>query len=522
MSITDSVSDRSILASDLGLSERSEGLLSDDPDDAGATVFPIVDPNAIRQAMVINGLLDGGVIPPQELESLDSHPIDWSGIASTLRNIEARLRANALKRWIENQSVVPKQVELIRKALELARESPRETSQVESAPAPFDLGLIDTATFFAAEYPLEYLVKGLMVKGENCTLGGPSKSLKTSILIDLAISLASGTPFLGRFHIPERVPVGLISVESGKGVIQANAKQVCIERDLPFHQASGVYWGFVAPSLSNKEHLSVLRKTIGDKGLKAILLDPLYLMLLSDQAGIDPKDMFQMGPMLSEVSKTCIEAGATPTLAHHFVKQRADPFAVPEMGDLAFAGIGQFMRQWMLLARRERFDADGGRHAMHFVYGGSMGHGGYLHLDIETGLVDEEFRGRRWVVTTMNPSENIATRQDQSKMQKAMKEDQAIKDKEAAGRKKIERNAGLILEALKSGGPSSLTDLRARTAITLTSVDAKAAMYQLTQQGLAENCEIELAVRGGSTRKDQGYRATAQPGEQGVLDLNPE
>jgi len=242
------------------------------------------------------------------------------------------------------------------------------------APPAFDLGLIDTATFFGTEYPYRWLVEGVLLAGENCVLGGPSKSLKTCILIDLAISLASATPFLGRFPVPTPVRVALISGESGRRAIQANAKQVCLERSLPFERAAGVYWGFVLPQLSNADHLSILRQTIIDQKLEVVILDPLYLSLLAGSSGINPGDMFAMGPLLAQVGRVCEEAGAMAVLCHHTVKRRDNPYDPIELDELAFSGIGQWMRQWLLISRRERFQPDSGVHRLHFNYGGSSNH----------------------------------------------------------------------------------------------------------------------------------------------------
>ena len=132
----------------------------------------------------------------------------------------------------------------------------------DDGPPPFSLGLVDSATFFTQEYPLEWLVNGLMVKNEPGGVAGPSKTLKTSILIDKTISLGTATPFLGRFGVPVARRVALISGESGRRVIQSNARQVCLSRGLTAADLGNVHWGFTLPQLTNAEHLRVLRKTI--------------------------------------------------------------------------------------------------------------------------------------------------------------------------------------------------------------------------------------------------------------------
>lgn len=44
--------------------------------------------------------------------------------------------------------------------------------------------------------------------------------MKTSIMTDLAISMATGTSVLGRWAVPQALPVTVMTAESGKGAFQ--------------------------------------------------------------------------------------------------------------------------------------------------------------------------------------------------------------------------------------------------------------------------------------------------------------
>jgi hypothetical protein len=268
-------------------------------------------------------------------------------------------------------------------------------------PPPFRLAPLGAIALAHAAYRLCWRVERILVADQPGVVGAPKKSLKTSTMVDLAVSLASALYFLGYFRVPERVPVYLLSGESGGFIIQETVRRVCLAKGIDLESLEGfLFVEDKLPQLGIRAHLDELARVIRELGIKVVIVDPLYLCLLCGIPGrkLDASNLFDMGPLLLAIAKTCLDLGATPLLVHHFRKTGSDPYELPELEDLAFAGIQEFARQWILLKRRERYEPGTGEHRLWLSVGGSAGHSGEWALDVHEGTMDLDFQGRRWAV----------------------------------------------------------------------------------------------------------------------------
>jgi replicative DNA helicase len=290
--------------------------------------------------------------------------------------------------------------------------------------------LLNSADFAKADYRLEWLVRRLLVKGQPGIVGGPRKSLKTSVAVDLALSLGTGTRFLGCFEVPAKTRVVLLSGESGEAVLQETARRVSTSKGIDLAGAD-VLWGFRLPQLANVEHLDLLREALQQAGAGVVVIDPLYLCLIAG-SDLQASNMMMMGPLFMAVAQACLSVGCTPLLAHHFRQTRQDPYGEPQLEDLAFSGCQEFARQWLLLGRREKYQPGSGSHSLWLVAGGSAGQSGGWALDIEEGVTGEDFTGRRWDVTVQTAGEARRAAEDDGDAAKFRKqaEQQQANDRE--------------------------------------------------------------------------------------------
>ncbi len=231
-----------------------------------------------------------------------------------------------------------------------------------------DFHRITCAELDAAEYNLEYLIDGVLVAGQPCILAGAKKDMKTSFLIDLGISLAVGGFLLGKLKVNRACRVGIMTGESGLATIQETARRIAAAAGHKLADISGLVFSEDLPQFGSVAHEEALRKFLTDDKLEVVIVDPAYMCI----PDTDHANLFQVGAKLRGVSQVCREAGAMLVLAHHTRKNKGDPFSVPELEDISWAGFQEFARQWLLLGRRELYQPGTGEHRLWLSAGGSM------------------------------------------------------------------------------------------------------------------------------------------------------
>jgi replicative DNA helicase len=357
----------------------------------------------------------------------------------------------------------------------------------------FRADFLSCAALEAAAVAPRWLVTKALVADQPAVVGGPKKSLKTSLVIDLAVSLASGGRFLGAFPVPHPVPVLLLSGESGQAAVLDTAKRVCQAKGVDFRKCDKLLWGFRLPRLSSAADLATLSAALRQRGVKAVIIDPLYLcMLAGGGEGLQASNLFHMGPLLLDVAEACLGAGATPVLVHHARKQgqatwgRDEPI---DLEDLAYAGVGEFARQWLLLSPREKFDPEVGEHKLWLRLGGSAGHAGVYGVDVREGAMDASFGGRQWRVSVRPASQaiqaSLLAKEEQKKKAKLAKR---VADEEA------------VLEALgRSVDGMTAPDIAQASGVSEDKV--RAILWEQLQGFRVFRCKVKKKF--GSGKKDQ-------------------
>jgi hypothetical protein len=211
---------------------------------------------------------------------------------------------------------------------------------------------------------------------------------------------------------------------------------------------------FELPKIGDPIHMDALERFITEDELEVLFIDPAYLCIpIGDSAG----NLFTVGEYLSPLSVLGQKTGCTLGVAHHTKKNKDNPFAPAELEDISWAGFQEWCRQWILISRREMYDAEQpGRHCLWMNSGGSAGHSSLWALNVHEGSPRDE-GGRRWEVELIAPSSARSAAVEQQAQQKEQKQrdkrNLAIKDK----KERIEK----ILRA----SPQGCTETKLRSEV---------------------------------------------------------
>jgi DNA-binding transcriptional ArsR family regulator len=201
-----------------------------------------------------------------------------------------------------------------------------------------------------------------------------------------------------------------------------------------------------------------------------------------------------MGEVLGKITEACLTAGATPVFAHHTVKHAGkkpgrngtlyQTYEPAELGDLAFAGFAEFARQWLLIARREDYEPGTGLHRLWLTTGGSAGFNGCDALDVDEGVMQEDFSGKKWEV-------RVQTQAEAARSQVTAKLD-------AAARRDLEDREKVLNALTEHGGREGITVNKLVPHIGMRRSAVERHLAALSDSGGAEICG---EFRGGNVWK---------------------
>lgn len=264
-------------------------------------------------------------------------------------------------------------------------------------------GFGPASELLAQDLAEDWMIDQILVAGQPFLLGGKKKTLKTALLCDLAISLATGTPFLDHFAVPHPRRVAFFSAESGARDIQHRIRAIS-EHKGANRELSDLFVSFERPRLGDQSDLKRISAYITKRSIEVLIVDPLYLTLLAGSKGASGADLYKMGSAFGDVADAVITAGATPVLSHHFKKTVTRDNAELDLDDFSFVGAAEFARQSLLIGRRGSYTGPTANRLILRTHG--FGRGARFAAQIDEGTLDEP----RWNVSIETDRESDGPR----------------------------------------------------------------------------------------------------------------
>lgn len=175
--------------------------------------------------------------------------------------------------------------------------------------------IISAFDMCAANTPLPpEVVGGILHKGSKMVLGGGSKSFKTWTLLEMAICVASGTPWLNQFPTVQGRVIYL-NFEIQRCFTEQRVRTICdaMRVDIPKNLE---FWNLRGHSCAIQKLIPKITERLKGEEYLLLTLDPLY-KLLGDKSENVTEDIAHV---MNEVERLAVDLGPAVNFGSHFSK----------------------------------------------------------------------------------------------------------------------------------------------------------------------------------------------------------
>jgi hypothetical protein len=255
-----------------------------------------------------------------------------------------------------------------------------------------------------ADQPVEWLVTDVFSAEQPTIFGAKQKSMKTTLLTDLAVALASGLPWLGRYEVPKARRVLLITGEASQAAAIRKVIKAAGARNLRLKDftANLRIEALTFPTLPSMADCAAVSRAVQKHEVDVVIVDPLYMGL----QGLNTGNLCEVGPAMKGFMEAC--RPAKMIIAHH-VKKTASFDDAPNLEDLSQAGIAEYAGNYWLMGRMTEYMGDG-VHQLAIRFGGR---------DEQFGLLKMEFNEKDWtchVTSLIDHREDLKARNENQRV----------------------------------------------------------------------------------------------------------
>lgn len=162
----------------------------------------------------------------------------------------------------------------------------------------------------------EELIAGIIHRGSKLILGGASKSYKTWALLDLAVSVATGSPWIGFGTRSGKVLY--INLEIQREFVRRRIADIIASKQVSLNGNFEI-WNLRGYAADYRSLLPKIRDRIKDAGHSLLVIDPTYKLL----GAADENSATDISALLNSIEKLSATTKAAVAMAGHFAKGNA-------------------------------------------------------------------------------------------------------------------------------------------------------------------------------------------------------
>lgn len=180
----------------------------------------------------------------------------------------------------------------------------------------------------------EWAIEEWWTLGSHGIVAGLPKSYKSLVMFDMAVSLASETPFLGEFEVNPRAvgPVLMVQQENSLPIVRDRLLKISHNRGLQIGEASVenqdtivfqsppsiplLFYNDFGFDMTMPDDQEAVESVIRKEGVSTVIFDPLYLMI----GGADENSAKEMRPILQWLLRIRNLYNCAVVVVHHWGK----------------------------------------------------------------------------------------------------------------------------------------------------------------------------------------------------------
>ncbi len=160
----------------------------------------------------------------------------------------------------------------------------------------------------------EELIHGILRRGHKMLVSGSSKAGKSFLLMELAIAIAEGRPWLGFTCKKGRVLYVNLEIDPASAVCRFFKIYETLHLEMK-HTEDIVIWNLRGHAVPLDQLVPKLIRRVRDQHFDAIIIDPIYKVITGDE-----NNASEMGAFCNQFDKICTETGCSTIYCHHHSK----------------------------------------------------------------------------------------------------------------------------------------------------------------------------------------------------------